>query len=241
MNKLLIFSATAIATLGFVGTTEQAQAASFFGMGTNEAEQAQTDFLNATGAGSDYAVEDFEGFAEGDTGPLNLNMGAAGAATLQGSGRVSTNDGFTVDGKSWLFNQTLSENITISWEQPQTSFGFWGKDFADVPSNYSLQFQYEDGSSSEPIQIPYNISLSNDKKKMFFGWQDSNPFTKVTLLFGDTVGRFPDNVGIDDIISTPASSTSTSVPEPGTSGAFWLGILGVGMVLYRRTSKSNMA
>lgn len=241
MNKLLISSATAIATLGFVGTTEQVQAASFFGTDTDgTAEQAQTDFLNATGAGSDYEKIDFEGDA-GETAPLSWDMGSNGIVNLEGTGQASTAPGYD-GGVGWIF-QGERGNVEISFSKVQTSFGIWGFDFGDPSANgqFSLKFQNEGNGNSWTEKIPYQDARTpNDSENLFFGWNDPNQtFTKVTFLFEGS----NDTVLVDNMLfPSPGSSEepSTSVPEPGTS-AFWLGVIGVGTILYRRKSKSNIA
>ena len=54
--------------------------------GTPNSDAARDQFLaNITGAGT----EDFEGFTHGETAPLAIDFGAAGVATLTGTGQIT--------------------------------------------------------------------------------------------------------------------------------------------------------
>jgi hypothetical protein len=241
MKKLLISSATAIATLSFVGTTEQVQAATtYFGSTTGSTGAigpARTDFQNATAA-SNRETLDFETPDVGTTVPFTLNVGNAGTATVKGQGEISTGNQFLgPPSKSLQFsnggpNQNPGD-VTLSFSQPSQFLSFDGFDFGDGAGEFSLQFQFQD-ESSKTVEIPYDRSAPNNEE-LFFGVELDKAFTEVKFQPG--TGNGIDRVAVDNL--TVESEESTSVPEPGT-GVFWLGVIGVGTILYRRKSKSNM-
>lgn len=105
------------------------------------ATNAQADFLShLVGVG----VEDFEGFANNQPAPLNADFGAAGTATILGTGNIvevapGTTNGFgrypTSGTKFW----EATESFSIEFSQPIAAFGFFGIDIGDFDGQVVVQ------------------------------------------------------------------------------------------------------
>ena len=204
--------------LGFT-TSAVAQPTTFFGEDTGLGENTRlTNHPNADAARDAFiaqltnpGTEDFESFADDTYAPLPVDFGAAGTATLQGTGYVNavptgTNGvgRFPISGDNYWEG---SGTFYIEFTEPQAAFGFYGIDVGDFSGQ--LTITYEDGTA-ETIIIPHTVD-SPGGTVIYYGFIDlDKPFTKVT--FGNTAAG-TDYFGFDDFtIGTREQVVTAAVP-----------------------------
>ncbi|MPW28063.1 PEP-CTERM sorting domain-containing protein [Agarivorans sp. B2Z047] len=216
MKKILIssillgLSASANASVIFFGEDLNP------GTSTANSSAAKDNFFaSLVGAGT----EDFESFSTGSSGPLTADFGAAGTATLSGSGAID-NGGYgrfaTSGTKFWETNQ----NFTIEFSQAISAFGFYGTDIGDFGGQITLDFL----SGSSTSYTVDNSTNAPDGTLLYWGIIDTlNPFTKIT--FGNT--NSTDVFGFDDMtIANQTQVLPSQVSEPTSALMLGLGLLG---------------
>jgi len=198
------------------------QATVFFGEdlspGVSSANSATANASFLAGL-SGVGTEDFESFAVGTSGPLAVDFGIAGTATLSGSGDISTGVAgrFPTSGsKLWETNS----DFTIEFSEAVSAFGFYGTDISDFAGQITLDFI--NGTTTSYI-VDSTIGAPNGSL-LFWGIIDTaNAFTSVT--FDNTNGS--DYFGFDDMTVGIASQV-VGVPEPGSLALIGLGLAGLG-------------
>jgi len=193
------------------------------------ATAAETAFKShLTGVGT----ETFEG--RSGAAPLPLSFGAAGTATLQGGGMVSsaisgtTNGGrYSVGGGSnyWEVEATQSGGFQVIFSQDIAAFGFYGTDIGDFGGTLSLQFLNDSNVVISTVVVPTAAANVADGSALYFGAiaANNNELFK-SVRFVSTLGT-GDVFGFDNL-TIGAKEQVTSVPEPTTLALLSLGVLG---------------
>jgi len=241
-KTLAIMAATSIFAL--IGTQPSAQAYRlFFGEDLNSsstnplsatpnASAAQDDFLSGlVGVG----VETFEGFSYGTGGPLDLDFGEAGVATLQGNGYVSsvtpgTTNGvgrYAVSGEKFWEGAAGDGTFSVDFSQDVAAFGFNGVDIGDFGGQLSLILDLANGTQ-QTVTVPNTVGSygSTDGSVLYFGLIAENDDELINgLSFSMTTGQ-GDWFAFDNMTIGSKEQVVASTPEPASV----LGLLAVGAI-----------
>ena len=184
-------------------------------------DTARNDFLNHL---INPGTETFESFTEGTGVPLAVNFGAAGTATLQGSGSVSEQ----VAGTNGVGRYPISgsnywegtNSFSIAFSDPVAAFGFYGIDIGDFYGRVTVT-TVNGGTSTYTIP---NTMGGLGGSVLYWGIIDTeNVFTSLT--FGNTAAG-TDYFGFDDF-TIGSLEQVTGVPEPATLLLFGAGLAGL--------------
>lgn len=183
----LLWSTTALSTIAIALSPIPAHAYQlFFGEDLNnnqfvplrttpKATTAQADFLgNLVKVGT----ADFENLVPGTSGSLQLNLGTAGIATLQGGGRVQqvrtgrTNGlgRYAVSGQNYWEADASGNDFSINFSQSVAAFGFHGVDIGDFGGILQLNLALAQGGIQQ-ITVPNTQGIlgSTDGSVLYFG------------------------------------------------------------------------
>ncbi len=189
------------------------------------ADAASADFQNhLVGVGT----ENFEGFANGQSVPLNITFPGAGTATLTGDGTIVQDPGSVSVGR---FNTTpggskfleTSQNFTINFSAPVAAFGFYATDVGDFGGTLTLTLA---GGTTKTVTVPSVPGTPPGGSVEFFGLIDTDdPFTQIT--FGDTQPGV-DFFGFDDMTigSIEQVNPNGNAPDGGSTLMMLTGALG---------------
>lgn len=211
----------------------------FFGEDRGLGEGARlTSHPNSDAARNDFlsklinpGVENLDSFPTGKTAPLAVNFGAAGTATMQGSGAIATvpsgtnNFGrYPISGNNYW--EVQSSSFSIDFTQSQVAFGFYGVDVGDFDGQ--LTVSYIDGEVKT-----YNVPHTRNNiggTVIYYGFIDQDhPFDKVT--FGN-IGSGADVFAFDDF--TIGTNEQVKIPEFPTVALPVVSILGLVFMFQRR-------
>lgn len=203
------------------------------------ADAARASFLSSlVGVGT----EDLESFANGTGAPLLVDFGAAGTATLNGSGEISN----VPAGTNGVGRYPISGNqywegtnaFSITFSAPQAAFGFYGIDIGDFSGQVTLTLT---NGGVEVVNIG-NATNVPGGGVLYYGIivDAGSEFTSVA--FGNTASG-TDFFGFDDFTIGTREQVIEPVPEPSTM-ALWLtgSVLGVAArVRYGRKSAARVS
>jgi len=236
-----IIKAGAAALLLTVGAASSGSAApiTFFGEDLGQGENVRLAatpnadaarnafFANLVGVGT----ETFEGFSAGTGAPLAVNFGAAGTATLGGSGEVaSVPTGTNGVGRYPISGDNYWETgaaFTITFSDPVAAFGFYGIDIGDFGGQVTLTLA---GGGAQVVNVPNTVN-GRGGGVLYFGIIETLTFTSIT--FGNTAGGV-DFFGFDDF--SIGSLEQVKIPVPAALGLFGIALAGLGMAMRRRAA-----
>ncbi|ETA68805.1 PEF-CTERM sorting domain-containing protein [Methanolobus sp. WCC1] len=192
------------------------------------ADAAKDDFLShLNGVG----VEDLESFKDGDEAPLTVDFGAAGTATLNGTGEIETNIGsgrYPISGDNFW---EATGDFSIEFSEAQVAFGFYGVDVGDFDGQLTVVYEDE---TTQTLTIPHTTNAYGGAV-IYYGFIDlDHPFTKIT--FDNTMPGY-DYFGFDDFtIGTKeqVNNNNNEIPEFPTVAIPMAGIIGMMFLFQRR-------
>jgi len=252
--RLASLGAVAVATAAFapLSTAEaQCSAVAFgircWGIDTDGSEGSRASNVNALAARNGFfgflsgvGTEDFESFGAGTTPPIGINFGAAGTATIVGTGEVASQGAGTngfgrypISGTKYFEaasgTQQTQGAFRIDFSNPVAAFGFYGVDLGDFNSNVFLRFTLAGGGTYD-WTLPYTTPVQGGSIQ-YAGVIDTRTFTSVEFLStaGTATGDF---FGFDDF--SIGSIEQVTVPEPATLALTAFGLIGLGGVARRR-------
>ena len=191
------------------------------------ADAARANFFsNLIGA----VTYNFESVANGAVAPLAVNLGAAGTATINGTGNVANiPTGTNLAGRYPISGNQYWETdsvFSIDFTTPQAAFGFYGIDIGDFDGQITLTTV-----AGSPLVLNVgNTQNGEGGSVLYFGFYvttTSEEFTRIT--FGNTEPG-TDFFGFDDFTIANRGQVVPRVPEPAsllllTAG---LGLLALG-------------
>ena len=198
---------------------------------TTNADAARVSlFSNLVGVGT----ETFESFATNTTAPIAVSFGAAGTATINGSGTIlSGNDGsgrYPTSPTQYL--NAGSGDFSIDFSAPVAAFGFYATDIGDFGGNITLTLTDSLGNVSVLV-VPNTVGSggSTSGSNLYYGFYDTTA-TYVSVAFGNNSGG-ADIFGFDDF-SIGSRQQVVPTPEAGTLALVGLGLGLVGVARRRR-------
>ena len=154
-------------------------------------------------------TESFETFQSQTVAPITVSLGAAGSASLSGSGYVERQNNATstqsgrypsTGGQYW----NVSGPFTITFSTPQTAMGFYATDVGDFSGQVTVTYV---GGTTTTLQVPNTVNGLGGGI-LYFGFIDRGaPFTSVT--FGNTAAG-TDFFGFDDLTAGLASQLAVT-------------------------------
>lgn len=189
-------------------------------------------FTNLVGVGT----ETFESIANGSGTPLAIDFGAAGTATINGSGNVAAgNDGngrYAVSGNQYYLAGT--GDFTIDFSAPIAALGFYGIDVGDFGGHLTLTLT-DAASNLTTVTVPNTVGSggSTSGSVLYFGFYDTGD-TYISVSFNNDSGG-ADLFAFDDFsIGSTTEVVPVPAPEPLSIAVLGAGLLGLSFCRRRR-------
>ncbi len=184
---------------------------------TPNSNAARDQFLSRlVGVGT----ETFEGFAANQRGPLAVNFGSAGVATLTGDGFIgnvpSGTNGFGRYGVSGSKYWDASSQFAINFSNPVAAFGFYGVDIGDFNGRVTLNLLNTLTGFNQTLTIANTIG-GQGGGALFYGLIAGSGESFNRVVFGNTAAG-TDVFAFDNMTigSQQQVIPAGEVPEPAT-------------------------
>ena len=246
-NKFIKTLAIAGAAFSFSVGTAQAGFLTFFGEDLNSSaftplaatpnsDAAEASFLsNLSGVGTEH----FEGISAGSSSPLAINFGAAGTATMNGSGQITSvpvgaasSGRYGISGTNfWEMSTSTTSAFDVDLSGATAAFGFYGIDVGDFGDQLEITLN-DTANTTFLVPNTTGSGASTDGSVLFFGFigtTAADTFTQVTIA--STVGG--EVFAFDDFTIGSLQQVSV-VSEPGALAVLGVGLLGLGYARRRR-------
>lgn len=219
----------------------------FSGIDNNGAEVALSSTPNSDAARNAFfsnlvgvGTETFESLSGGV--PLPISFGAAGTATLAGSGSVvsvapgATNGAgrYSVPSatSSRYFEVQAGNNFAITFSSPIAAFGFYGIDIGDFNGTVSLALTDVSNNVLNLLVPAAPVALAN-ASVLYFGFYDLADTYK-SIAFNTTTGS-GDVFAFDNFsIGSNEQVVVTRVPEPSSIALLSAGLAGFSWMRRKR-------
>ena len=252
LTRTIVSSALAFGTIITFGNVPAQAFQIFFGEDLNNSSSVPlASFPNASAAESDFlsnlvgvGTEDFEGFATGTSGPLDLTFPDSDiTATLSGGGgrirsvpvgSASAGRYGTSGTNFWELSTGGSNNFQVDFDTAVGAFGFYGIDIGDFGGQLAVELS---NGTIETFAVPHTVGRfgSTDGSVLFFGIvaeDHSEKFMSVDFL--RTTGQ-GDVFAFDDFTVGDIEKT----PEPASVLGL-LALSALGTTFLKRKQKEKM-
>jgi hypothetical protein len=189
-------------------------------------------FTNLVGVGT----ENFDSIAVNTGTPLPISFGAAGTATITGSGNVAAgNDDagrYPVSGTQYYL--AGAGNFAIGFSAPIAALGFYGIDVGDFGGQLTLTL-VDVHNVSTTLTVPNTLGSggSTSGSILYFGFYDTTDTYK-SVSFGNNSGG-ADTFAFDNFsIGSRQQVVPTPTPEPGSMTLLLAGLAGFGLIRRRK-------
>lgn len=166
-------------------------------------------------------TETFESFAGGQRGPIAVNFGSAGVATLSGNGSmgnvISGTNGTGRYGVSGSKFWDASSQFAIDFSNPVAAFGFYGIDIGDFNGQVTLNLLNTLTGFNQTLTIANTIG-GQGGAVLFYGLIADSGQSFNRVVFGNTSGG-ADAFGFDNMTiggEQQVLPPNEPVPEPAT-------------------------
>jgi hypothetical protein len=185
---------------------------------TPNSNAARDQFLSRlVGVGT----ETFESFANNQKGPLAINFGSSGVATLTGDGLISNVSSGTNERGRYPISGTkyweASSQFAINFSNPVAAFGFYGTDIGDFDGQVTLNLLNTLTGFNQTLTIANTISGTGGSA-LFYGLIAGSGESFNRVVFGNTAAG-TDYFGFDNMTIGSEQQVlppGEAVPEPAT-------------------------
>jgi len=251
LSKGILYACASVVVLAFLPATANAGPVTFSGIDGNGSELALSSTPNSDAARNSFfsnlsgvGTETFESLS--GSAPLNINFGAAGTATINGSGTISTVVPGNTNGAGRYSAPSLTSsrflevdagaNFNLTFSDPIAAFGFYGIDIGDFNGTVTLQLT-DTLNNVTNLAVPAAASNFANASVLYFGFYDlSTQYKQIT--FSTTSGS-GDIFAFDDFSIGSTQQVVVSVPEPGSISLIGSGLSILAAAGWRRKRKTS--
>lgn len=208
------------------------------------ASHAETSFL---GELASYYTQDFEGIATGDIGPIIMDLGIFGTATVNRGTLQTVSPGMTdgagrypISGTNYWQGNATGDRLSISFSKSVASLGFYGVDSGDLGGQLILNLM---NGATRIVSVPHTSGIGGSTKGsvLYFGLIAESTDELFTSLSFNINSPAADVFALDNltignpkIAPTPSPTPPPmSVPEPTSVISF----LGLGLIGLKKLKK----
>lgn len=207
--------------------------------------------INFWGELASYYTQDFEGITTGEIGPIIMDLGIFGTATVSRGTLQTVSPGLTdgagrypISGTNYWQGNATGDRLSMSFSNSVAALGFYGVDLGDLGGQLILSLTNGD---TRMISVPHTSGTGGSTKGsvLYFGLIAESTDELFTTLSFDINSPAADVFALDNltvgsplIAPTPHPTVSQSpppmpVPEPTSV----IGFLGIGLIGARKLKK----